>query len=306
MKENVPPSPWELTAPLLFLSSEHAGWDDIVIRAYHEPMELEGWIEAVIPDTALMLLTRGSMLIEQRHRNGMWTPLPMQQGDFSLRPGGSATQEIRWRGLSPEPMQTLHIHLNEQLLARTAEDVMGQSAVRLALVRRTGFQDPLLAQIGLALWHELECPTHAGKLYAQTAAQMLAVHLMRHYATTTLTLKESQQGLTRQQIHRITEFVQAHLTDDLSLEELARQVGFSPYHFARLFREATGKSPHQFVLQQRLERAEQLLKKTEMSLTQIALDSGFANQSHLTQAFKRRLGVTPGAYRQMHWHRAHF
>lgn len=306
MNENVSYSHSELTAPLLFLSSEDAGWEDVLIRAYHEPMALEGWIEPVVPDTSLVLLTQGSMLIEQRNREGVWKGLPRYQGDFSLTPGNSVINELRWRSLSPEPMQTLHIHLNHHLLARTAEDVAGSHATRLTIERHPRFQDPLLAQIGLALWRELECPTHAGKLYAQTAAQMLAVHLLRHYASIDITPKVPQTGLTRQQINRVTEFIRVHLTDDLSLEELARQVGFSSYHFARLFRQAIGESPHQFVLRQRLERAETLLKKTDLSLTDVALESGFANQSHLTQVFKRRLGLTPKAYRLMHTHRAHF
>jgi AraC family transcriptional regulator len=304
--EHITQSPTELTTPLLFLSSEEAGWEDIKIYAYHEPMALEGWIESVIPETTLVLLTQGSMLLEQRRRDGAWKGLSWHQGDFSLKPGMSISNELRWRSLSPEPMQTLHIHLNHHLLARTAEDMAGHHAARLALVGQSGFQDPLLAQIGLALWRELEQPTNAGKLYAQTAAQMLAIHLLRQYASVTIAFKQAQHGLTRQQISRLTDYIRAHLTDDLSLEGLAQQVGFSSYHFARLFRQTTGQSPHQFVLLQRLEHAQNLLKKTDLPLTDVALESGFANQSHLTQAFKRRLGLTPGAYRQAHTHRAHF
>src|SRR5688500_3385906 len=91
--ENLSHSPWELTAPLLFLSSEDAGWEDIVIRAYHEPMELEGWIESDLPDTTLVLLTRGSMLIEQRRRDGTWKGQSWRQGDFSLKPGNTISNE---------------------------------------------------------------------------------------------------------------------------------------------------------------------------------------------------------------------
>jgi AraC family transcriptional regulator len=84
----------------------------------------------------------------------------------------------------------------------------------------------------------------------------------------------------------------------LSLESLAQQTGFSPYHFARLFRQTTGESPHHFVLRQRIERAQCLLKQRDLPLAVVALESGFANQSHFTQVFKRHLGLTPRAYRQ--------
>jgi AraC family transcriptional regulator len=144
----------------------------------------------------------------------------------------------------------------------------------------------------------LEERTFAGKLYAQTAAQMLAVHLLRHYSSTVGIIKEPSPGLTRRQVKRVTDFIVAHLTQDLSLEALAQQTGFSAYHFARLFQQTMGESPHQFVLRQRVERAQRLLKETDIPLALVALESGFANQSHLTRIFKRRLGLTPRAYRQ--------
>ncbi|MFN8376556.1 MAG: hypothetical protein U0694_27260, partial [Anaerolineae bacterium] len=182
------PTP-KLTEPLVFLSSEGLGWQGLRVEAFDEPMELDGWVDPVIPDVKLMLLTRGTMLIEQRRWDGSWKALPFRQGDFSLRPAGGVTSELRWRALSPEPMQTLHIQLDQHLLARTAEELSGRDASRLALVGRAGFQDALLAQIGLALWRELEQPTPAGKLYAQTAAHLLAVHLLHHYAAEKILLK---------------------------------------------------------------------------------------------------------------------
>ncbi len=284
--------------PLLFRTSEESNWEGLVVRAFHEPGELEGWIDPVAPDTSLVLVTQGAMYMEQRLLNGPWRGQHIRQGDLFLKPGGSGPYELRWRSLSPEPLQTLHLHLNTYLLARTAEEVADRDPARLALIGHSGFQDPLLTQIGLALWRELEQDTPAGKLYAQTAAQMLAVHLLRHYTSTAREIEEVSQGLTRHQVKRVTDFMRAHLSQDLSLDVLAQQIGFSPYHFARLFRQTLGESPHQFVLRQRIARAQHLLKEAEVPLAHIALECGFANQSHLSLVFKRHLGLTPRAYRQ--------
>ena len=284
--------------PLLFRSSEESNWEGLVVRAFHEPGELEGWIDPVAPDTSLVLVTQGAMYMEQRLLNGPWRGQHIRQGDLFLKPGGSGPYELRWRSLSPEPLQTLHLHLNTHLLARTAEEVADRDPARLALIGHSGFQDPLLTQIGLALWRELEQDTPAGKLYAQTAAQMLAVHLLRHYTSTAREIEEVSQGLTRHQVKRVTDFMRAHLSQDLSLDILAQQIGFSPYHFARLFRQTLGESPHQFVLRQRIARAQHLLKEADVPLAHIALECGFANQSHLSLVFKRHLGLTPRAYRQ--------
>src|SRR6266487_2016427 len=113
-------------------------------------------------------------------------------------------------------------------------------------------------------------------------------------------IKDPSGRLTQQQMRRVLDFVQEHLAQKLSLEVLARQAGFSPSHFARLFRHTTGESPHQFVLHQRIKRAQRLLTEREVPLARVARACGFADQSHLTQAFKRHLGLTPRAYRQMY------
>ena len=297
----------EPAAPVLFLSSEKIGWDGLVARAYHEPGEFEGFLapDNDAPHVSLVLLTGGAMYMEQRPVNGSWRGKLIRAEDLMLLPGGNTESELRWKSLGAEAMQTLHLHLSKDVLARAAEEMADYDPAHLAITGRSGFRDPLLIQIGFALWKELEQPNPAGKLYAQTAAQMLAVHLLRHYTSTPVDLKELAHGLTRQQIRRVTDFILAHLSQDISLEALAQQADFSPYHFARLFRQSTGESPHQFVLRQRVETAQHLLKETRAPLASIALESGFANQSHLTRIFKRQLGLTPRAYRQDYANRAH-
>jgi len=290
----------DLTIPQLFLSSEEMGWKGLVARAYHEPMQFEGLTtpDPDMPHIPLVLFTGGAMYIERRPANGSWQGSLIRPEDLILQPDGNIPGELRWQSLTSEPTQTLHLHLSKELLARTIEEVADYDPAHLTLVGRAGFQDPLLTQISFALWRELEQPTPAGKLYAQTAAQMLAVHLLHHYTCAPMHIKEITQKLSRQQIKRVTDFILAHLSQDLSLAELAQQAGFSAYHFARLFRQTVGESPHQFVLRLRVEKAQQLLKETAIPLIQIAGESGFANQSHLTRIFKRHLGLTPRAYRQ--------
>jgi AraC family transcriptional regulator len=287
-----------LAVPRLYLSSHEAGWEGLGASAFYEPAEIEDWAVPGIPDTTLMLLTGGAMHMEWRRGHGPWKGGIVHAQDLILTPGSNASSEVRWKGLSCSPMQTLRLQLNHELLSRTAQEVADVDPARLTLVAHTGLHDSLLTQIGLALWRELEQQAPSGKLYAQTAAQMIAVHLLRHYSSTEISVQERSQGLTRRQVQSVTDFILAHLSQDISLEALAQQIGFSPYHFARLFRQTTGESPHQFVLRQRVEKARHLLKTTDMPLAHIAIESGFANQSHFTRIFKRDLGLTPRAYRQ--------
>lgn len=287
-----------LTEPLLYLSSANAGWDGLEAQAFHEPARWEGWISSVQSDVSLILFSGGVMQIGQRHVSGPWQTENLFPGSFILWPEERGSYELHWNVLSRAPVQTLHLNISRELIARMLAE--GEISPHVELATRFGFQDPLLAQVGFALWRELEQDAPAGKLYAQSAARLLVAHLLRHYGGSSSVRKESARGLTPQQMRRIMDFVQANLSQDLSLEALARQAGLSPYHFARLFRQTSGESPHQFVLGQRIARARQLLETRDLPVAQIALESGFADQSHFSQVFKRQLGLTPRAYRLNH------
>ncbi len=284
------------TAPIL--SSVQAGWEGIIVRTYHEPMVVESVIAPAVPDVSLVMVTGGAIHLEGRDVGGSWDAFSLVEGDWFLTPTGGMPYELRWSSLSSQPIQTLHVHVSTDLVSRAALRLADRDSARLELLERSGFQDPLLAQMGLALQQELHVPAPAGKLYAETAGQMLAVHLLRHYLATDVSIKDVSQRLTSPQMKRIMDYIQAHLDQNLSLEALAQQVGFSAYHFARRFRQTTGESPHQFVLYKRIDAAQRLLKETDRPLAQIALEVGFPNQSHFTHAFKRRLGLTPYRYRQ--------
>lgn len=286
-------------SPGLYLSSASAGWEGVEAHAFVEPDAYEGWVSRILPVLSLVLFRGGGMWFEARQPNGPWSAVAVHDRDLFLRPSWETPLELRWKALSRVPTRTLNLRMSQELLTRTAEEMAGYDPARLSLVERIGFQDPLLTQIGLTLWRELEQPSPAGKLYAQAAAQLLAVHLVRHYTSAGTAIKEPTHGrLAPRQLQRVHDFVEAHLSQDLGLDALARQAGFSPYHFTRLFREATGETPHQFVLCRRIERARRLLENPDLPLGQVALATGFAHQSHLARHFKRYMGLTPSAYRR--------
>ncbi|BAU15386.1 transcriptional regulator [Leptolyngbya sp. NIES-3755] len=101
------------------------------------------------------------------------------------------------------------------------------------------------------------------------------------------------RGLTHTQLQQAIDYIHAHLNRELSLAELASIINISPTYFASLFKQAMGISPHQYVIQQRVERAKVMLSRTDLSIADIATQVGFSSQSHLTQQFKRVTGLTP-------------
>ncbi len=110
---------------------------------------------------------------------------------------------------------------------------------------------------------------------------------------TTPTLEFKNKGLTHTQLQQVLDYIHAHLERDLSLAELADVINISPTYFASLFKQAIEISPHQYVIQQRVERAKLMLSKTDLTIADIALQVGFSSQSHLNQQFKRLTGRTP-------------
>jgi transcriptional regulator GlxA family with amidase domain len=110
-------------------------------------------------------------------------------------------------------------------------------------------------------------------------------------------LVPSRGGLRPRAFRRVRQYILAHLAENISNRVLAELVGLSAFHFARAFRQSAGVSPHRFMLQSRVERVKHLLVETELSLSQIAIHTGFADQSHCTRRFRELVGITPSRFR---------
>lgn len=150
----------------------------------------------------------------------------------------------------------------------------------------------------MLLLAELKSGGVMGQLYVESLAQVLGIHLLRHYSTfAPLITTHENRSLTHAQLQQAIDYIHAHLDRDLSLAQVAGIVNISPTYFANLFKRATGIPPHQYVIKQRVERAKLLLKTTDLPIAHVALKVGFSSQSHLTQQFKRLTGTTPNRIR---------
>ena len=98
-------------------------------------------------------------------------------------------------------------------------------------------------------------------------------------------------------LRRVLEYIEAHLGENVSLSELAEVADLSLFHFAKLFKQSVGESPHQFVLRRRVERAKELLRNPEMSVLEASVRAGFADQRHFSKIFRRMVGASPSGCR---------
>jgi AraC family transcriptional regulator len=189
----------------------------------------------------------------------------------------------------------IHVYLSVDFLSSTAARILHRDAfkVRPAYLVR----DPFVEELGRSLYRECKSGTLC-KVFASSLATLLATHLARTYNARTDQAVAIHGGLAAARERRIREHIEHNLDQDLSLERLAEVVGLSASHFATLFRQSTGFTPHQYVSHRRIERAQQLLTETTEALVEVASACGFTSQSQFTTLFRRFTGVTPGKFRQ--------
>lgn len=292
-------APYEpLVTPRLLRSSEELGWDGFTVRTFDEPPVMEHWRAPDSPALTLVMVTHGVMEVEQRRLDGPWEAHTLHPGDLFLRPSGRAPYELRWWAGSPAPMRTMHLQVQPAVVLRSVAALQRGDPAGYAPIERVGLRDPLLAHLCATLAAMLTHATPTEAVAAQTVVQLVLAHIFRHQNIRGASAARPQR-LSAPQLQRVIDYIQSNLAQPLSLEGLATQAGYSPYHFARLFREATGESPYQFVLRQRVEQAQHLLRAGRLPLLDVALACGFASQSHMTRLFRQQLGVTPGAYQRL-------
>lgn len=207
------------------------------------------------------------------------------RGDIDFLPAGLSD---RWRVHSSST--TILVELPFLLFHHAAEQ-MGRDVTGVELSTRCHFRDPQIEYIAWALDAERQAGYPSESLYSDTLGIALALHLLGGVREPTRLLS----GLSNHELRRVTTYIDENLHEDLSLAVLANVVGMSLSHFKTLFKRATGLPVHEYVIQQRVQRAKELLLHSTLPASQIALQVGFADQSHMARLMRRVLGVTPTA-----------
>jgi AraC family transcriptional regulator len=207
------------------------------------------------------------------------------RGVLDLVPAGSSEE---W--CSDEPADMLLITLPSVLVQRAAAE-LGRSEP--GLDARCLFRDPRIEHIAWAL--DAERSAGGCALYAESLGLALAYHLLSAYASSADGSTRDRRVFSLSERRRITEHVEAHLDQSLSLGALADTLGMSPSHFKVLFRRSVGLPVHEYVIQRRVERAKALLLEGDLPAAEVALAAGFAHQSHMARCMRRVLGITPSA-----------
>ena len=190
--------------------------------------------------------------------------------------------------------------LADRFIRRVAQETgVDPDALEVAPLFNT--PDPHIERIGLSLLSEMKTRGLGGELFAESLANVLALHVLRSHSSLGRASRRrvgGEGGASKRALSRATDYINDNLSQKLTLAQIAGAAYMSPRHFSRSFKKDTGLSPHQYVIHRRVERAKALLANTDLTLAEIARAVGFAHHSHLTSHVRRLLGVSPGALRR--------
>lgn len=198
----------------------------------------------------------------------------------------------------PTAVKWIHCELEHDLVHKIAEEIDYRHDTDLPF--NSDPKDLGIETIAGLLAREVDLGGISGRLYADSLAHALTVRILLLANTSGHATANAcrTSSLPPRALRRVKERIEAELGDTLSLEVLAGESGYSRAHFLRMFRTATGITPYQYLLDRRVSRALDLLQQTKTPLAEIAFECGFSSQSHMTDIFRTRLGVTPAAHRR--------
>jgi AraC family transcriptional regulator len=198
---------------------------------------------------------------------------------------------VRWLA----PMEMLTVALPQQMLVSAAYEMNRSGGTELAATSQ--FADLRVLHLMKALEAESDFGFRGGRLYLDSVLQALAVLLLQSRSTMPRLFRPHRGGLAPTKLKRVLEYVDSNLDREISLTNLAEAAGLSAAHLCNAFRHSTGKSPHQFVMHARIERAKELLRRPGLRVIDVAIASGFKNPQHFARVFRSACHLTPTQYK---------
>lgn len=281
-------------AGLLACSRDRA-WSGLAAELRFHPA---GEIPAIRPEQLeITLATRNALQgwVERRGA-GLHQKTAVRHGTLWLCPIGVEEDSIRITAPLPE---ILHLYVPrsqfEHLSEHASRPVAPDDILYLADV-----EDELMRQMGYRILKELREESSGGRLLIEQLSLSMLAHLVSSYSAHSFSADETSRpgALDVRRLERVLDYIETNIDSELALADLAEVACLSRFHFARAFREATGRPPHRYISQRRLDNARRYLRENELSLAEISLLCRFSSQATFTRAFQRQIGMTPGEYRR--------
>ncbi len=216
----------------------------------------------------------------------------IRAGNIDITPAGLSRH---WRYDGEAEILVLRIapSLVESIAAREGRP----SAQQVELVVQSGIRDVQIEHLGARFLEELKAGGAASPTCVQSLVNLLAINLLRRYSSGRHPAVDASSKLAWHKLRQATDYINKNLRDDLSLGKISETLCMSPCHFAHLFKQTTGFTPHRYVIDCRMEKAKSLLRETNFPVNEIAQMVGYASQSHFSTVFRQFTGQSPLRYR---------
>jgi AraC family transcriptional regulator len=220
--------------------------------------------------------------------------------NINVRAGESVIHDLRREPavLIDRPLHTIHWFVSKAALNALADEANAPHIHELRHEPGVGVSDAIIGHMSVALLPALRSGEQVTRLFVDHVNLAFAAHMAEAYGGVQAKPRVSKGGLARWQERRAKDMLLANLTGTTPLASIAAACGLSPGHFARGFRNSTGMPPHAWLNRARVERAMVLLRRRDQSLSDIAFECGFVDQSHFTRVFVSHIGHAPGAWRR--------
>lgn len=269
------------------ISSAGTGYDDLVVMHWRHP----AW---EFPESSFLqhkiVVYTGNLVKTQRFCKGK-----LYKGNYSIGKIGILPANTPEKISLNQESEYICLYLNPNIFTYFSHELIESDDCEL--VTHTAIDDPIIFSIAYLLKTEFESNNWADKLFVESLQNRLINHLIENYTRQKYPTWEGDEGLPKSKFNTVINYINDYLDQDLSLQKLSKQAGLSANHFTRLFKNSTGMTPHKYVEKCRIDKAKQLLIKSNLPLAEISQKVGFYDQSRFTTTFRKSLGVTPKKYR---------
>ncbi len=292
VNQPITPQEWghSLSAPPV-VSSEATRWNGALLRRWRGTSAV---VEQPPLDRHYVVMHLGGSKRVTRRRDGPSLDTIAEMGSLTFVPAGTA---FSWR--TSGPIAFAHLYVGQRQLEDTISNQFEQEADGVSLIDRVGCCDALLQPLFRAMLGEIESAESASALLLDSLLESFLIRLARAHASCAIATRLRPVALAPHRLHRVLDFIEAKLGENIRLDDLAHAAGSSQFHFSHSFRQATGCSPYRYLIQRRIEYAKVMLITGNESLATISAQCGFKSQRQFAVMFKEMIGVGPKRFRIM-------
>lgn len=278
-----------VSGPAVF-SSDRTTWSGALVRSWSGTSP-----EMDMPalDHHLVSLHRGGPKHLTRRRDGRSRSADAPTGAVSVLPAGSGHS---WT--TKGPIDFTHIYVSPATLDRVVVEAFDRNPKAVHLADAVGREEPLLSGVMEGLRRELAEGDGAPSLYLDALLDTFLLTLLRRCSNLAEVSARPRCAMAPRRLKRVLDYMEAHLAETITLDDLAETAGMSRFHFSRVFHEDTGKAPYAYLLGRRVELAKTLLRETPAGLSEVMARTGFSSKGRFAANFRRITGRSPAQYRR--------